>query len=162
MFLPCKYFIVPNKSALAHIFNVYPSPTLINLQNPTTIDITWSVTTTLMEETKLTFRLDIFHKDDSISSHQRSLNILVTQPKRTVDKFFHILLPFLVIFISIQMGILLDTKILVDLFKKPTPIIVGFISQYGLMPFLAMGIAKLFNYTPLYSLALFVIGCCPG
>ena len=115
-----------------------------------------------MEETTLTFFLDIFHKDNSISSHQRSFNILITRPKRIVDRFFHTFLPFLVIFISIQMGILLDTKILIDLVKKPKPVIIGFISQYGLMPFLAMGIAKLFNYTPLYSLALFVIGCCPG
>jgi predicted Na+-dependent transporter len=60
------------------------------------------------------------------------------------------------------MGILLDPKILIELVKKPKAVLVGFISQYGLMPFLAMAIAKIFHYSPLYSLALFVIGCCPG
>ncbi|CAF4150701.1 unnamed protein product, partial [Rotaria sordida] len=49
-----------------------------------------------------------------------------------------------------------------DLLKNPKPVLIGFLAQYGLMPFLAMGIAKIFHYTPLYSLALFVIGCCPG
>jgi predicted Na+-dependent transporter len=101
-------------------------------------------------------------KFNILSSHNRSLNILITQPKRVIDKLFHIFLPFLVIFISIQMGILLDTNILMDLVKRPKPVIIGFVSQYGIMPFLAMGIAKVFHYTPLYSLALFVIGCCPG
>jgi len=115
-----------------------------------------------MEETNLTLCLDIFYNDDSISSYFWSLNILVTQPKRIIDKVFQIILPFLIIFISVQMGILLDTKILIDLVKKPKAVLIGFIAQYGLMPFLAMAIAKIFHYTPLYSLALFVIGCCPG
>ena len=115
-----------------------------------------------MEETNVTFCLDIFYSDDSISSYKWPLHILVTQPKRLRDKVFYIVLPVLVIFISVQMGILLDTKILIDLVKKPKPVIIGFISQYGVMPFLAMAIAKIFRYSPLYSLALFVIGCCPG
>ncbi|CAF5052855.1 unnamed protein product, partial [Rotaria sp. Silwood1] len=152
----------PSKNALGHIFNAYPSPTLIHLKDPISIDIIWSITSIMMEITNLTFSLDIFYNDDSISSHTWSLNILVTQPKRIIDRLFYIILPFLVIFISIQMGILLDTKILIDLVKNPKPVIVGFISQYGLMPFLAMAIAKIFHYSPLYSLALFIIGCCPG
>jgi hypothetical protein len=153
---------VPNKNALDHIFNVYPSPTLINIENQLNIDIKWSIKSLLMEETNLTFCLDIFYNNDSISSYNWPLNILVTQPKRIIDKSFQIILPFLIIFISIQMGILLDTKILIELVKKPKAVLIGFISQYGIMPFLAMGIAKIFHYTPLYSLALFVIGCCPG
>ncbi|CAF1343562.1 unnamed protein product [Adineta steineri] len=155
-------FILPEKNALGHIFNAYPSPTLIHLDNQLAIDITWLIESTRMEDTTLTFVMDVFYKDDSKSSYTWSLKVLVIQPKRAVDRSFMIILPFLIVFISIQMGILLDTKILIGLVKKPKPVIVGFISQYGLMPFLAMGIAKVFKYTPLYSLALFVIGCCPG
>lgn len=115
-----------------------------------------------MDETLLNFTLDVFYNDDFKSSHTWSLKMLVTQPRRVIDRLFYIILPFLVIFISVQMGILLDTKVLVDLVKNPTAVIVGFLSQYGLMPFLAMAIAKIFRYSPLYSLSLFVIGCCPG
>lgn len=125
-------------------------------------EIVWLVRSTLMEETNLTIRLDMFYDDDSSSSYFWTLNFLVTQPKRVIDRIFYIILPVIVIFISIQMGILLDTKILLDLVKKPKPVLIGFVAQYGMMPFLAMGIAKLFRYSPLYSLALFVIGCCPG
>lgn len=125
-------------------------------------EIVWLVRSTLMEETNLTIRLDMFYDDDSSSSYFWTLNVMVTQPKRVIDRIFYIILPVIVIFISIQMGILLDTKILLDLVKKPKPVLIGFVAQYGMMPFLAMGIAKLFRYSPLYSLALFVIGCCPG
>jgi BASS family bile acid:Na+ symporter len=72
------------------------------------------------------------------------------------------MIPFIVISISILMGVLLDTNVIVDIFKNPKPLLVGFVAQYGLMPFLAMAIAKIFHYTPLNSLSLFVIGCCPG
>ena len=155
-------FLVPNKNALGDIFNAYPSPTLINLKNPIDIDIKWSIKSLRMEPTNLTFYLDIFYTNDFVSSYQWSLNILVIQPKRIVDRVFHFILPGIVIFISIQMGVLLDTTILIDLVKKPKSVLIGFLCQYGIMPFLAMGIAKVFHYTPLHSLALFVIGCCPG
>ena len=126
------------------------------------VNIVWSMRSVLMEETNLTIRLDLFYDDDTSSSYFSTLNVLVTQPKRLIDRIFFIVLPVIVIFISIQMGILLDTKILLDLVKKPKPVLIGFIAQYGMMPFLAMGIAKVFRYSTLHSLALFVIGCCPG
>jgi predicted Na+-dependent transporter len=112
--------------------------------------------------TNVTFYLDVFYDDDTSIPHIWSLNILVTQPKRRIDTIFFIIMPFFIISISILMGILLDTTVIAEIFKKPTPVIVGFVAQYGLMPFLAMAIAKIFRYSPLNSLALFVIGCCPG
>jgi len=115
-----------------------------------------------MDITDLKIRLDVFYDDDTSFSHTWSLNILVTQPKRRVDTIFYIIIPFMVIIISIIMGVLLDTKVIKGIIEKPKPVIVGFLAQYGLMPFLAMAIAKIFRYTPLNSLALFVIGCCPG
>ena len=115
-----------------------------------------------MDLTTLRFHLNLFYDDDTSSSHLWSLNVLVTQPKRRVDRIFYIIIPFVVVIISILMGVLLDTSVIAEIAKKPTAVLVGFVAQYGLMPFLAMGIAKLFNYTPLNSLALFVIGCCPG
>ncbi|CAF0943208.1 unnamed protein product [Adineta ricciae] len=155
-------FILPGKNARGHIFNAYPSPTLIDLKNPSQLNLLWSIETTRMDQITLTITLDVFHNDDSTYTQQWHLKVLVSQPKRLIDKIFIFIMPFLVILISIQMGILLDTKVLIDLVRRPKAVLIGFISQFGLMPFLAVGIAKLFNYTPLYSLALFVIGCCPG
>lgn len=130
--------------------------------NDTVIDLIWSIKGSIMELTKLQIQFDVFYDDDSLLSDQWSLNVLVTPPKRRIDRIFYIIVPFVVIFISILMGILLDTKVILGIVNKPTSVLVGFVAQYGLMPFLAMAIAKLFRYNPLNSLALFVIGCCPG
>ena len=115
-----------------------------------------------MDITNITFHLNIFYNDDSAWSDVRSVNIIVTQPKRRVDTAFYVILPVVVIAISTLMGILLDPTVMGEIVKKPTAVLVGFLAQYGLMPFLAMAIAKIFHYTPLNSLALFIIGCCPG
>ncbi len=158
--------LVSRKEALGHIFNAYPSPALIDLDqnsaNDRQIDTMWSVDGVTMGVTNLTIRLDIFYDDDTSIQYLRSLNILVIQPKRRIDTMFYIIMPFMLIAISILMGILLDTSVIAGILKHPTPVLVGFVAQYGLMPFLAMAIAKSFHYTPLNSLALFVIGCCPG
>jgi hypothetical protein len=157
-----RFILVPHNNALGHIFNIYPSPTIMPLTSHQTIEIAWSIRSTMMKDTNLTILLDLFYMNDSSSSTVWSLHILVTKPNRFIDQLFYIILPFLIIFISIQMGILLDTKILIEIIQRPTPIFIGFIAQYGVMPFLAMAIAKIFRYSPLDSLALFVIGCCPG
>ena len=115
-----------------------------------------------MDITNVTFHLNVFYDDNSAARDVRSLNILVTQPKRRVDTAFYVILPVVVIGISILMGILLDPTVIGEIIKKPKAVLIGFLAQYGLMPFLAMAIAKIFHYTPLNSLALFIIGCCPG
>lgn len=115
-----------------------------------------------MDLTNLTFRFDVFYDDGITLTQFQSLNVLVLQPTRLVDKIFQYFVPFVVITISTIMGLLLDPKIILSILQNPIPVLVGFAAQYGLMPFLAMGIGKIFNYTSLYSLALFVIGCCPG
>lgn len=115
-----------------------------------------------MEETNLTVIFNVLSDNRTLVSYRKSLHIVVIQPKRAIDRAFQIILPILLIFISIQMGILLDTKILIELVKNPKAILIGFLCQYGLMPVLAMAIAKIFRYSPLDGLVLFIIGCCPG
>lgn len=159
-------FLVPIKNGLSHIFNAYPSPTLLHVKQNSTenseIVSEWLMKGEMIGVTNLTFHVNVFYNDDSITSQSQFLNVLVSTPKRRIDTIFFITIPFMVTGISILMGILLDTSIIISIFKKPVPLLVGFIAQYGLMPFLAIAIAKLFHYTPLHSLALFVIGCCPG
>ncbi|CAF0971935.1 unnamed protein product [Adineta ricciae] len=159
-------YIFPTKNGLSHIFNAYPSPTLLQVKQNSTensqIISEWLMKGEMIGVTNLTFHVDVFYDDDSIASHSQVLNLLVSTPKRRIDTIFFITIPFMVTGISILMGILLDTNTILNILKKPVPLLVGFVAQYGLMPFLAMAIAKLFHYTPLHSLALFVIGCCPG
>ncbi len=125
--------LVPRKKALGHIFNAYPSPTLIRSKqksiNDLAINSTWSIEGNAMDITNLKIRLDVFYDDDTSFSHTWPLNILVTQPKRRIDTIFYIIIPFMVIIISIIMGVLLDTKVIKGIIEKPKPVIVGFLAQ---------------------------------
>jgi hypothetical protein len=157
---------VRQKNVRQHIFNAYPSPTLIELNQtlPSSMPFhgVWSIEGTAMDAVTIEVLLHVFYDNDIVQTRNWTLNVLVTQPERRIDRIFQIMIPCLVGSISILMGILLDPAVITGIMKKPTPVLIGFIAQYGLMPMLAMGIAKLFRYTPLNSLALFVIGCCPG
>jgi sodium/bile acid cotransporter 3/5 len=91
-----------------------------------------------------------------------SVVVMVSPPQRLYDKIFKMSVPFVVIFISIQMGILLDIAVLKELTRRPIQVLIGFVCQYLFMPLIAFSITKLFRYPPLYGLGLFVVGCCPG
>ena len=88
--------------------------------------------------------------------------LMISQPQRWLDKIFKGSIPFIVIFISVQMGMLLDIDALKEIMRRPVQIVIGFVCQYGFMPLIAFGISKIFRYDPLYGLGLFVVGCCPG
>ncbi|CAF3629272.1 unnamed protein product [Rotaria socialis] len=158
--------LVPRPNSFQHILKAFPSPKLIHLKANSTdesqIHSIWSIEGAKMDVTNLTFRLDIFYNDDITLSRFLSISILVIQPMRRIDTIFYFIVPFFVAFVSIIMGLLLDPKVIVSILEKPTSVLVGFLAQYSMMPFLAMAIGKIFRYTTLNSLALFVIGCCPG
>ncbi len=46
--------------------------------------------------------------------------------------------------------------------KKPKALIIGFLSQFGIMPALAFGLAKIFNLPDAVALSLILVGCTPG
>jgi len=46
--------------------------------------------------------------------------------------------------------------------RQPKGVLIGFISQFGLMPILAFALATLLNFPPAFALALVLIGCLPG
>lgn len=46
--------------------------------------------------------------------------------------------------------------------KKPKALIIGFVSQFGIMPALAFGLAKVFQLPDAVALSLILVGCTPG
>ena len=46
--------------------------------------------------------------------------------------------------------------------RYPRGILIGFLSQFGLMPFFAYGLAVFLNLPPAYAISLILIGCLPG
>lgn len=46
--------------------------------------------------------------------------------------------------------------------KRPKALFIGFMSQFGIMPALALGLAKVFQLPDTVALSLILIGCTPG
>ncbi|XP_051145138.1 probable sodium/metabolite cotransporter BASS1, chloroplastic [Andrographis paniculata] len=66
-------------------------------------------------------------------------------------------------FIMLAMGITLELKELVDLFRKrPVSIIYGCVAQYTIMPAFGFTVSKLLGLSPSLSVGLILLACCPG
>ena len=147
------------------IFRSYPTVDSIEVdRRNASIETKWVIEGSNMNVTDLELELTLFYDDQNVTSvsFTRSVKILVTNPQRLIDKMFLIIVPMVVVVIAVFMGVLIDPNVIKKMVKEPKALLIGLVAQYGVMPFLAVAIAKLFHYGPLYSLALFVIGCCPG
>lgn len=73
-----------------------------------------------------------------------------------------VLLALMIFVIMLGMGSSLTVDDFRAVFRKPRGVIIGFISQFGLMPFIAFSLATVLNLPPAYAIALILIGCLPG
>jgi sodium/bile acid cotransporter 3/5 len=115
-----------------------------------------------MNRTYIDYFIETININNGIHHINCSVVVMVSPPQRLYDRIFKMSVPFVVIFISIQMGILLDIAVLKELTRRPIQVLIGFVCQYMLMPLIAFSITKIFRYKPIYGLGLFVVGCCPG
>lgn len=72
------------------------------------------------------------------------------------------LLALMIFVIMLGMGASLTIADFRAVFRKPRGVLIGFISQFGLMPFIAFTLATVLNLHPAYAIALILIGCLPG
>lgn len=64
--------------------------------------------------------------------------VIVTQPRRVIDKIHRVYLSIFQTVISTIMGILIDFEALKKIIKMPIPVIIGFCAQYGCMPLVSI------------------------
>ena len=130
--------------------------------NSSTIVVKFNVKANYLDRTWIDYSLKMNYFNNETHSINCSIGI-ITVPRSSLSTRIYIKsMPYIVIFISIQMGILLDLEILKEIVRRPGALTIGFCCQYGLMPMIAYGITKIFRYPALYGFGLFVIGCCPG
>ncbi|UJR18266.1 hypothetical protein I4U23_005169 [Adineta vaga] len=115
-----------------------------------------------LNRTFIRYSMQMISFNHTINYVNCSVPVLILPPDRLSTKFYLTSIPFIIIFVSIQMGILLDLEVLKEIVRRPIAVAIGFFCQYGLMPIIAFAITKIFHYPPLYGFGLFVVGCCPG
>jgi len=72
------------------------------------------------------------------------------------------LLAIMIFVIMLGMGASLTPDDFRAVARKPKGVFIGFLSQFGLMPLIAFGLATLFNFPPAFAISLILIGCLPG
>jgi len=72
------------------------------------------------------------------------------------------LLALMIFVIMLGMGSSLTVDDFRAVFRKPKGVMIGFVSQFGLMPLIAFSLSIILNLPPAYAIALILIGCLPG
>ncbi|HSV77324.1 MAG TPA: bile acid:sodium symporter [Bacteroidales bacterium] len=73
-----------------------------------------------------------------------------------------VLLALMIFFIMLGMGASLTIDDFKAVFRQPKGVLIGFVSQFGLMPLFALVLATVLNLHPFFAIALILIGCLPG
>ncbi|XP_038575619.1 ileal sodium/bile acid cotransporter [Micropterus salmoides] len=64
--------------------------------------------------------------------------------------------------VMFSMGCTVDAEKLWGHIKKPWGIIIGFLCQFGIMPFTAFALSLAFGVLPVQAVVIIIMGCCPG
>ncbi|HSW67010.1 MAG TPA: bile acid:sodium symporter [Bacteroidales bacterium] len=72
------------------------------------------------------------------------------------------LLAIMIFVIMLGMGSSLTVDDFRAVIRKPRGVLIGFLSQFGLMPLIAFGLATVLNLEPEFAVALILLGCLPG
>lgn len=72
------------------------------------------------------------------------------------------LLAVMIFVIMLGMGSSLTVNDFKAVARSPKGVLIGFISQFGLMPLIALGLATFLNFNPAFAIALILIGSLPG
>ncbi|KAM9347690.1 ileal sodium/bile acid cotransporter [Symphorus nematophorus] len=64
--------------------------------------------------------------------------------------------------VMFSMGCTVDIMKLWGHIKRPWGIIIGFLCQFGIMPFTAFALALAFGVLPVQAIVIIIMGCCPG
>jgi bile acid transporter len=73
-----------------------------------------------------------------------------------------VLLAIMIFVIMLGMGSSLTPDDFKAVFRKPKGVLIGFVSQFGLMPLIAFTLAVALNLQPSFAIALILVGCLPG
>lgn len=115
-----------------------------------------------LERTYIHYFVKMIYLNNQTDYINCSVTVLTLPPQRLSTRIYLRSIPFIIVFVSVQMGILLDLEVLKEIIRRPIAVAIGFFCQYGLMPMISFAISKVFRYPPLYGFGLFVVGCCPG
>uniref|UniRef100_A0A1A8BZN4 Ileal sodium/bile acid cotransporter n=2 Tax=Nothobranchius TaxID=28779 RepID=A0A1A8BZN4_NOTKA len=73
-----------------------------------------------------------------------------------------IVLTVMLAMVMFSMGCTVDSKKLWSHIRRPWGIVIGFLCQFGIMPFTAFALSLAFGVLPVQAVVIIIMGCCPG
>uniref|UniRef100_A0A8C0YR13 Ileal sodium/bile acid cotransporter n=1 Tax=Cyprinus carpio carpio TaxID=630221 RepID=A0A8C0YR13_CYPCA len=64
--------------------------------------------------------------------------------------------------VMFSMGCTVEARKLWLHIRRPWGIFIGFLCQFGIMPFTAFALSLIFNVLPIQAVVIIIMGCCPG
>ena len=80
------------------------------------------------------------------TSYYLKHEIIISSPQRLLDKIHMVYVIIFQTIVSIFMGLLIDVTTIVKIIKMPLPVVIGFVSQYILMPLVCYILIIMFQY----------------
>ncbi|KAJ0005739.1 hypothetical protein NQD34_015633 [Periophthalmus magnuspinnatus] len=65
-------------------------------------------------------------------------------------------------FVMFAMGCTVEWDKLLGHLRRPWGIVIGFLCQFGIMPFTGFALSLAFNVLPVQAVVIIIMGCCPG
>ncbi|KAM9802284.1 ileal sodium/bile acid cotransporter [Syngnathus typhle] len=80
----------------------------------------------------------------------------------TLSLVLSTVLTIMLAMVMFSMGCTVDAQKLWGHLKRPWGIVIGFLCQFGIMPFTAFALSIAFNVLPVQAIVIIIMGCCPG
>ncbi|XP_077375085.1 ileal sodium/bile acid cotransporter-like [Festucalex cinctus] len=88
--------------------------------------------------------------------------VATTKSNANLSLALSIVLTIMLAIIMFTMGCAVEAKKVWGHLKRPWGIAIGFVCQFGIMPFTAFALSVAFNVLPLQAIVIIILGCCPG
>lgn len=85
-----------------------------------------------------------------------------TNNNATLSLVMSTTLTIMLALVMFAMGCTVEASKLWGHIKRPWGIFIGFLCQFGIMPFTAFALALVFQVLPVQAIVIIIMGCCPG
>lgn len=79
-----------------------------------------------------------------------------------LSKVLSVVLTVMLAMVMFSMGCTVDVHNLWAHIRRPWGIFIGFLCQFGIMPFVAFALSMAFQVQPIQAVVILIMGCCPG
>ncbi|RWS00186.1 P3 protein-like protein, partial [Dinothrombium tinctorium] len=126
-------------------------------------NFTFTVKGVILGKANIIIRLKRQKYSEWIQVREKTLKVAVLRVKNPLHQYFTIFVGILVCINNINIGCILDLKVIRDVLRRPIAPIIGFLCQFLFMPLASFGLGKVFfAHNNAWKLGLFVLGCSPG